>query len=107
MGITIEEKKALRKLKEMVSRKYKLLEFILYGSKVTGNDTEESDIDLMIELEEETIDVRWNIYKMVAQVNIDFGCVISPILFSRGELEKGPMKESPIYRRVQEKGISI
>ena len=76
-------------------------------AKVDNLALTESDIDLMIELEEETIDVRWDIYKMVAQVNIDFGCVISPILFSRGELEKGPMKESPIYRRVQEKGISI
>ncbi len=105
--LTNNEKMALQRLKKLVSEKYKLLQFVLYGSKVSGSDTEESDIDLMIKLEEETIAVRWDIYKMVAQVNIDYGCVISPILFSRRELEEGPMGVSTIYKRVQEKGLAI
>ena len=77
-----------------------LCDFILYGSKATGSDTGESDIDIMVEIEEEVRDVRWDIYNMTAEVNMDFGCVISPILFSRRELEDGPMEESPIYKRV-------
>ncbi len=64
--LTDNEKNSPSKTKKLVSEKYKLLQFVLYGSKATGNDTEESDIDLMIKLEEETIAVRWDIYKMVA-----------------------------------------
>lgn len=105
--LTSDEKKAVESLKNMISRKYKLIDFVLYGSKASGIDTEESDIDVMVETEEESRDVRWDIYNMAAEVNMAFGCVISPILFSRRELEEGPMDESPIYRRIAQEGIRI
>lgn len=105
--LTSDEKKAVESLKNMISRKYKLVDFVLYGSKASGSDTEESDIDVMVETEEESRDVRWDIYSMAAEVNMAFGCVISPILFSRRELEEGPMDESPIYRRIAKEGIRI
>lgn len=105
--LTSDERKALEGLKNMISKKYRLIDFVLYGSKASGTDTEESDIDVMVELEEESRDVRWDIYSMAAEVNITFGCVISPILFSRRELEQGPMDESPIYRRIASEGVRI
>lgn len=105
--LTSDERKALEGLKNMISKKYRLIDFVLYGSKASGTDTEESDIDVMVELEEESRDVRWDIYSMAAEVNMAFGCVISPILFSRRELEQGPMDESPIYRRIASEGVRI
>lgn len=105
--LTTNERKALEGLKKMISKKYKLVDFVLYGSKASGTDTEESDIDVMVEIEEESRSARWDIYSMAAEVNMSFGCVISPILFSRRELEEGPMDESPIYRRIASEGIRI
>lgn len=105
--LTNDERKALESLKNMISQKYKLIDFVLYGSKASCSDTEESDIDVMVEFEEESRAVRWDIYTMAAEVNIGFGCVISPILFSRKELEEGPMDESPIYKRIAEEGVRI
>lgn len=105
--LTTHEHKALNTLKNVISKKYKLIDFLVYGSKASGKDTEESDIDIMIELEEEGRNVRWDIYNMVAEINVSYGCVISPILFSRRELEDGPMDESPIYRRIAKEGIRI
>ena len=105
--LTNDERKALESLKNMISQKYKLVDFVLYGSKASGSDTEESDIDVMVELEEESRAVRWDIYSMAAEINIVFGCVISPVLFSRKELEEGPLDESPIYKRISEEGIRI
>lgn len=105
--LTTDERKALENLKNIIARKYKLLDFVLYGSKASGRDTAESDIDIMVEIEEESRNVRWDIYNMVAGVNISYGCLISPILFSRREIEEGPMDESPIYRRIVKEGIRI
>ena len=105
--LTTHEHKALNTLKNVISKKYKLIDFLVYGSKASGKDTEESDIDIMIELEEEGRNVRWDIYNMVAEINVSYGCVISPILFSRRELEDGKMNDTPIYRRVAKEGIRI
>ncbi|MBI5893716.1 MAG: nucleotidyltransferase domain-containing protein [Deltaproteobacteria bacterium] len=105
--LTDNELKALQSLKGLISEKYKLLEFVVYGSKASGTDTVESDIDLMIELEDEILNARWDIYKITADVNIEYGCVISPVLFSRKEIEDGPLGESPIYKRIAEEGVSV
>ena len=105
--LTSYERTALESLKNMIAGKYRLCDFVLYGSKATGSDTGESDIDVMVEIEEESRDVRWDIYNMTAEVNMDFGCVISPILFSRKELEEGPMEESPIYKRIVKEGVKL
>ena len=44
---------------------------------------------------------------MAAEANVTFGCVISPVLFSRKDLEEGPMKASPLYRRIEEEGRPV
>ena len=44
---------------------------------------------------------------MAAEINIAFGCVISPVVFSKKEIEEGPMDESPIYKRIVTEGIRI
>lgn len=103
--LTTDECKAIESLKNMILRKYRLLDFIIFGSKAIGKDTEESDVDVMVEIEEESQNARWDIYKMAADVNIKFGCLISPILFSRREIEDGPMDESPIYKRIVKDGV--
>lgn len=105
--LTANEQTALNSLKIMISGKYRLLDFVMYGSKVSGSDTEESDIDIMVEVEEESRNVRWDVYNMVADINMDFGCVISPVLFCRRELEEGPMNESPLYRHIAKEGVRI
>lgn len=105
--LTKDEKKAIKNLKNKISNKYTLVDFILYGSKASGRDTEESDIDIMVEVEEEGRDFRWDIYTMAAEINIAFGCVISPVVFSKKEIEEGPMDESPIYKRIVTEGIRI
>lgn len=105
--LTDNELKALQSLKGLISKKYNLLEFVVYGSKASDTDTAESDIDLMIELEEEVSNARWDIYKITADVNIGYGCVISPVLFSRKDIEDGPLGESPIYKWIAEEGVSV
>ena len=50
--LTVDESKALESFKKEVLKRYSLIDFILYGSKALGNDTEESDIDIMIEIED-------------------------------------------------------
>lgn len=102
-----DERKAIETLKEMISAKYNLLDIVLYGSKACGTDTEESDIDVMVKLGNETTNVRWEIYKMAAEVNINFGCVISLALFYQREIEHGPMKESPLFKQIKKEGIKI
>ena len=101
------EKNALTKLKQVLQEKYGLIDFRLFGSKIHGTATPESDIDLMIEIEEYNPQIESEIDEVVFQLNLEHDCFISTILFGRKELEEGPLGESPIYKVIEKEGIRI
>ena len=52
MPITPNEKKALNDLRTALLENYSLLDFRLFGSKAKGTDSYDSDLDVMIVLED-------------------------------------------------------
>jgi predicted nucleotidyltransferase len=107
MPITTNEKKALNILKRTLSRDFSPIEFRLYGSKAKGTDSEESDLDLMIVLENLTPEIESQIDDLIFKLNIKYDCLIAALYFSRNELEVGPLAESPIYRHIQQEGMRL
>ena len=107
MPLQKNEEEALFKLKEELQKKYKILDYKLYGSKAKSTDVPDSDIDLMIELEEINSAIEMDIYEIVFEINLEQDCFISVLLFCKKEIEEGPMSESPIYRAIQKEGISL
>lgn len=101
------EIQAVLKLKKTLSERFKLIDFRMYGSKARGDATPESDIDIMIELEEYDPAVASEIDDIVFEINIQFDCLISTVIFSRKELEEGPLGESPLYRIIEKEGIKV
>ena len=100
-----EEKAALSELKQRLFERFEVLELVLYGSKATGRDAPDSDIDVMIKLEEYTPEVESAIDDIIFEVNLAHGCLISAVLFGREELETGPMSESPLYKQIVAEGV--
>ena len=94
------------KLKEALSKNIDLIDFRLFGSKVRGNAAPDSDIDIMIEVEDYNPQVESEIDDIVFDINLSFDCFISTIIFGRAELE-GPLGESPIYKKIEGEGIRI
>lgn len=109
MKLTLKknEDRALRVLKEELSRRFNIIDLRLFGSKVRGEDTPESDIDVMIELDECNPDIKSKIYDIVFEINLENDTFISTTIFSRKEIEDGPMSESPIYKTILREGVLI
>ncbi len=101
------EEMALRALKKALSKNFHLTDFRLFGSKARGDDTPDSDIDVMIELAELSPAIESKIYDLVFAINLKYDSFISVIIFSKKEIEEGPMSESPIYRVIQSEGIPL
>jgi hypothetical protein len=49
--------------------------------------------------------IESEIYDIVFDVNLENDCFISVIIFSKEEIEKGPMSESPIYKTIMKEGM--
>lgn len=107
MPIFPNEKKALNTLKTRLLKDYKILDIKLYGSKAKGTDDHESDLDVMIVLEDYSWPVESEIDDLIFDINLEFDCFISALLFNRKELETGPLAESPVYKKIQQEGLSL
>ncbi|MFC2146527.1 hypothetical protein ACFLRT_04105 [Acidobacteriota bacterium] len=105
MALKRNEKIALKVLKERLISRYSILDFRIFGSKVRREDTSQSDIDVMIKIADLNPGIESDIYDIVFDVNLENDCFISVIIFSKEEIEKGPMSESPIYKAIMKEGM--
>jgi predicted nucleotidyltransferase len=101
------EKKAIKALHAGLSEKFSLVDFRLFGSKARGKCDDYSDVDVMIEVAELNPQIENQIDDMIYEINLAHDSFISAILFSREELEEGPLSESPIYKIIQKEGVQI
>jgi len=101
------EEKALRVLKDELSRRFNVIDLRIFGSKVRGEDTPESDIDVMIELGEYNSDIKSQIYDIVFDINLENDTFISTTIFYKKDIEEGPLSESPIYKAIMREGALI
>lgn len=98
---------ALNDLKHSLNNGFQLVDFFLYGSKARGTADPDSDIDVMIELEELTPTFYDKVFDLVFDVNLRHGVFISAVLFGRKELEEGPMSASPLYKVIEREGVRL
>jgi predicted nucleotidyltransferase len=101
------EERALLQLKKALIERFGLIDFCVFGSKARGDAQPDSDIDVMIELEEFNPEIESVIDDLVFDVNLAHDCFISVVMFSRKELEDGPLSESPLYKTIAREGIRV
>ena len=101
------EETAVLRFKKELEERFNLVDFRLFGSKVTGNAAADSDIDIMVRLDKVTPDTEASIDNLAFKINLEYDCFISSLIFSNSELTEGPMDESPIYRTIMRQGIAI
>jgi predicted nucleotidyltransferase len=94
-------------LKQSLNHDFQLVDLRLYGSKARDTADVDSDIDVMIELEELTLRFYDKVFDMVFDVNLRHGVLISAVLFGRKELEDGPMSASPLYKAIERDGVHL
>jgi predicted nucleotidyltransferase len=107
INLNENEEKALLHLKKILVERFAILDFCVYGLKARGDALPDSDIDVMIELEEYNPKIESAIDDLVFDINLAHDCFISVVMFSRKELEDGPLGESPLYKTIAREGIRV
>ena len=107
MSILPNEKKALNELRAALKKKFKMVEFKLFGSKAKGTDDYDSDIDVMITLLDYSKEIEAQIDDLIFDINLKYNCLITALFFGQNEIEFGPVSESPIYKKILQEGVPI
>ena len=98
----------LQLIKKTVSASDPDAKVILFGSYARGDNNDESDIDLLILLNKESITYndRARITFPLFMIEIKTGIPISPLLYSK-EFWETKHKVTPFYESVNEEGITL
>jgi len=105
--LTENEKAAVLRFKEVLMGKHTILDFCIFGSKARGDASLESDIDIMIEIDDNRPEIASEIRNVALEINIEYDCFITTTIFSKRELEEGPLSESPLYKSIEMEGMRV
>jgi predicted nucleotidyltransferase len=94
-------------LKNRLAGLVKLVDFSVFGSRARGDAMEDSDMDVFIEVENLDKDLKERVQDAAWEVGFENFMVISPLIFTRDELENSPLRSSPIVRAIKEEGALI
>lgn len=96
-----------RLLKQRLATVTTLVDFRIFGSRARGGADEYSDMDVFVEvgqldksLKERILDIAW-------EVGFENFMVISPLIFSRDELQNSPLRSSPIVKAIIAEGVLV
>ena len=100
--------KILKQIKKIVRDKYPSARIFLYGSRSRGTAEKDSDWDVLILLNEDTIssEVEREITYPLYDLEFDIGEVISPMIYSEKEWNS-KYKVTSFYQNVMAEGMLL
>ena len=102
-----KDRRIATELKERLSKVVPLVDLIVFGSRARGDQDEYSDMDVFIEVDTIDRETKEVIHEIVWEVGFEKFMVISPLLFTRYEIEDSPLRSSQIVKNIFEEGVRI
>jgi len=94
-------------LKERLSTLVQLVDFRVFGSRARGNADEYSDMDVFVEVEHLDRSLKERLLDIAWEVGFENFMVISPLIYTRDEIENSPHRSSPIIKIIAQEGVPI
>lgn len=81
----------------------------LFGSAARGERQELSDIDIYVELPDDadSPELRERISGIAWELGLEYGQVLQPITYGKGEVWDSPLRSSPFIKAVMREGIPL
>jgi predicted nucleotidyltransferase len=95
------------KLKTKLSEKISLIDLRIFGSRARGEGDNYSDMDVFLEVETLDRNQKEAIYELTWETGLEYGLVISPLIFTREEIEHSPLRSSPVLMNIFREGIVV
>lgn len=94
-------------LKQRLSALAELVDFRVFGSRARGNADDYSDMDVFVEVERLDQSLKERLLDIAWEVGFEHLMVISPLIYTRDEIENSPHRSSPIVRVIAREGVPV
>lgn len=102
MKLDDKVKAVTQRFKNIVEEKYNVIDMKLFGSSARGTQTQSSDIDIMVRLDEVNRDIEENLYDIAYELELEYDCLIDVIVISNDW-----NNAIPLYRKIEQEGVMI
>jgi DNA polymerase sigma len=104
----IKDREILNRLKLLLQKRVRLYKIILFGSRARGDAEPDSDMDVLVILDEPgTPGKREAVADCAWEAGFGEGRVVVPVVVSRTNWETGPEQASLLAIAVREEGVTI
>ena len=105
--MTSKDLKIAAELKRKLAEAIPLLDFRVFGSRARGKADEYSDMDVFIKVQWIGSEMKRKIEDIVWEVGFNNFIVISPLVFTKEEIENTALRSSSIVKNIEEEGVSL
>jgi len=99
---------ALRALRDRIGAEFRVDRIVLFGSVVRGTSDEESDLDVLIVLQEPpNHQIRNRISRVILDINLEHDTNISGLVVDQKAWDEGLLSVLPIHDEVEEQGVRL
>ncbi len=101
-----KDKKIFNQFASMVRKKFPAAKIWAYGSRVSGDATVESDLDVCVVVDKLDDESDSAIMEIAWQIGFKNDVIISTVTYSKEEFEDGPCSESGLVQTILGYGIA-
>ena len=106
-NLTPQEMCALQAFKERMLRllgEANVFDCILFGSRARGEGNENSDLDLLVLVDESVMHQRGTVYGLSGEILVEYGIDVSPLVMSRKQFESMQQRERLFPQEIEQDG---
>lgn len=102
-----KERKIVETFKRLVSRRVAVHEVRAFGSRVRGDASEDSDLDVLIVVDRLDHEIETYISECAWEAGFPEDIVLMPVTITLDTLENSPLRESVFIRTVYREGVGV
>ena len=109
LALNQEEERAVKEFLSAIKQELRdhILRTTIFGSKVRGDYSRDSDIDILIVLNERSKDLVDSLYEKLLDIELKYDSKISLTIFSQAEYQQNIEAHTPFMESLATEGVAL